>query len=207
MVMDPLASSINKKEAQRISANWWLLFVVGLITTIAGIVIISIDWTILTLSIFVGILFMFKGLGLAFTPSLSGGSRGWNILLGLLGIAVGIAILSFPSFAAFTLVALALFAGIWLIVWGVAHSVVATSNRYLVSYWWLSLAIGIVSIVAGILVLFDPIISVQVAVFIIGIWAILSGVSEMALSFEVRTLPEEISMMEEVTTVKEERAA
>lgn len=206
MVMDPLASTINKKEAQRISANWWLLLLAGLVTATLGIVILSVDWTVRALSIIVGILFLFKGLSLAAMPSLSGGSRAWNVLIGLAGIVIGALILAFPSFAALTLVALALFAGIWLIVWGIAHSVVATSNRYLVSYWWLSLTIGIVSIALGVLILFDPLQTIAVAVFLLGLWAIITGVSEMALAFEVKTLPEEISMMEEIPA-EEKRAA
>ena len=203
--MNPMAKSIDKKEAQRIGANWWVLLIVGIITAIAGLVVLSIDWTILTLSIFLGILFIFKGLGLVATPSVSGGSRGWNVFLGFLGILVGIAILSLPSFGVLSLLVFALFAGVWLVVWGIAHAVSAISNRYLVSYWWLGLVIGVVSVVAGILVLFDPIISLQVAVFLLGIWAIVTGISEMALSFEVKQLPEEIAVVEEMEI--KERAA
>jgi len=205
MVMNPMAKSIDRQEAKRIGANWWILLLVGTITAIAGLVVLSIDWTVLTLSIFLGALFVFKGLGLAATPSVAGGSRAWNVILGLLGILVGVAILVLPSFATLSLLVFALFAGVWLVVWGIAHAISATSNRYLVSYWWLGLAIGVVSIVLGILVLFDPIISLQVAVFLIGIWAILTGVSEMALAFEVKQLPEEVAVVEEMEI--KERAA
>lgn len=199
MVMNPLAYSINKEQAKTISSNWWILLIVGIASAITGIVILSVDWTIQSLSILAGILFIAKGLGLAITPSISGGSRAWNIFFGILGVLVGTAILVFPAVAAISLLSLALFVGAWLIVWGIAHAVSASANRFLVSSWWLALISGIVSITLGIVVLFDPTLSLAIAVLVLGIWAILVGAIEIALAFDAKRLPEEVEMVEEMT--------
>lgn len=198
MVMNPWAYSIDKEQAKMISSNWWILLVVGIITTIAGVVILAINWTIQSLAILAGILFIVKGLGLALTPSISGGSRAWNIVIGVLGILVGTAILVFPAFAAISLLVLAIFIGAWLIVWGAVHTVAATSNRFLISSWWLALVIGIASITLGVVALYNPILTLDIAVLVLGIWAIIAGVNEIALSFDARRLPEEIEAIEEM---------
>ncbi len=199
-MMNPMAYQmpLDMKEAEKISRNWWILLVMGIISVVAGILIFAIQWTLVTLSYFVGALLIIRGLALSLTPSASGGSRGWNITLGILSILVGAGILVSPSVAVFTLVMLAFFFGIWLIISGIANIASAIANRTTVSYWWLALVSGLLSTVLGAIVLFRPILSLTVAILIVGIWAIVVGAVEITLSFEAKRLPEDVEIMEEL---------
>ncbi len=50
--------------------------------------------------------------------------------------------------------------------------------------WWLVLLLGVVSLVAGVLIFFHPFAAIRVAAIILGIWLLVSGVFQLAQSFD-----------------------
>ena len=52
--------------------------------------------------------------------------------------------------------------------------------------WWLVLLLGIVSLIAGIIVLIRPFTAVNIASIIFGIWLLISGVFQLAQAFNTR---------------------
>ena len=85
-----------------------------------------------------------------------------------------------------TVVALALLLGIFWVANGVIELFTAFSNRQASGRGWL-VAMGIVSIVAGVLLLAIPGLSLVVLVFLIGAWLIFFGVLQTALAFRLRS--------------------
>jgi uncharacterized membrane protein HdeD (DUF308 family) len=195
---------ISRNKAEQISKNWWLLFLSGLITTIAGFLILSIEWTVASLALFIGIFFVVRGVAHALSPPSAGRSMAVNSTIGILNALIGAAILIFPTFATLSLLTLAFFVGIWFTLWGVASILNSIANRHTVSYWWLSLMAGIIAIPLGFSLVYSPIVSLAVAVLAVAAWAIVVGTTEIALSFEIKQLPQ---IVDELEMKRREKAA
>lgn len=52
--------------------------------------------------------------------------------------------------------------------------------------WWLILLLGVVSLIAGIIVLIRPFGAIRVAAIIFGIWLLISGIFQLVQSFDIR---------------------
>jgi len=159
---DPIVNelSLNARDMTRsaINAVRTALGVSGGVALILGIVLLF--WpekTLSVLAVFLGIYFLIAGvLRLAigiFAHGLRGGSRVLNIILGVLLIFAGILALKNISAAAVTLVIFAVaFIGVAWIIEGVMA--LAEAGRAASSGW--AIAFGILSIIAGIVVLVLP---------------------------------------------------
>lgn len=189
----PGATMPSRAEAEQLSKSWWVVLLNGIFLVIAGILVLTIPWTLQTFAYFVGAILVIRGIFQAFSPPAAGGSRGWNITIGIITALFGLGIIVYPSVAALTLLTLAYFVGILFIVGGVAAIGGSISNRSTVSYWWLSLIAGILSTAIGIFALYQPILTLAVVVVLVGIWAIVVGAIEIGLSFEIKRLPQAIA--------------
>ncbi|HEY3374591.1 MAG TPA: DUF308 domain-containing protein [Candidatus Aquicultor sp.] len=208
-MMNPTSdmNNMTRAEAEQISRSWWLFLANGILSIIAGIIILAINWTLLSLAYFVGAVLIVRGIFQMFSPSSSGGSRVWNVTIGIISAIIGIAIIAYPSFAAFSLVTLALFIGIWLVISGIAAIVGSIANRDNINYWGLGLAAGILVTTLGLFALYRPILTLAVTIAVVGIWAIVIGTMEITTAFEMRRLPEMISMRAAQAGPSEKRVA
>ena len=111
-----------------------------------------------------------------FTNGASGGSRVVNILLGVLLLVAGIIAIRNPLDS---LVVLALVIGISWIIEGVAALVETAPD----SSKWFGTILGVVSVVAGIVVLMSPLESIAVLVVVGGAFLIASGVIQLMQAF------------------------
>lgn len=198
MALNPLSeiTMLDRETAMRFSGSWWVILLNGILSVVAGILVLTIPWTLQTIAFFIGAVLVLRGILKAFSPPTTSNSRGWNITVGIIEALVGAAIIVFPSFAAFTLLTLAFFVGIWFVVWGIATVTGSIANRTTTPYWWLGLTGGILATALGIFALYRPILTLTALIAIIGIWAIVVGTVEIGLSFEVRHLPQTIERME-----------
>jgi uncharacterized membrane protein HdeD (DUF308 family) len=186
---------LTHEIAERIARNWWMLLVDGLALIVAGVLIFSIDWSVRSLSIFIGALFIFRGFSTLFvggTGAFDRSARTTNIVVGLLSIAAGIAIMVWPSPG---LVAVGIFLGSWLIVMGTVTISGAFAARHVIEYWWLWLILGLLEIPLGVLALANPGATLAALVTVGGIWAVAIGVMNIVLSFEVKRLPDRVDAM------------
>jgi hypothetical protein len=184
-----LGRKLTRDAAQRIASNWWLLLLNGALLVVAGVLIFSIDWTIRSLSTFIGVLFIVQGLSEALTTGLDTRVRQANVIVGLLSIATGILIIVWPGPG---LVAVAIVLGAWLIVTGTIEISAAFAARRLVPDWWLLLILGLLQIPLGVLALADPGATLAALITVAGIWAAVIGVMRIVLSFQIKRLPDEV---------------
>jgi uncharacterized membrane protein HdeD (DUF308 family) len=111
-----------------------------------------------------------------------GATRGWWLLavIGVLGIAVGIAILTKPGDSLSTL---AVIAGIFLLVHGLlelaASLVHRTQSRGMVAL------VGVLTVIVGVLLIRHPIEGIVAIALLIGIWLITVGVVRFVAAFEL----------------------
>jgi uncharacterized membrane protein HdeD (DUF308 family) len=187
MLLNPVSDRevFEIDEAEQVARDWWLFLVAGITSLVFGALILSVDWSVDGLAAFVGTLFIIQGAAFGITRPLDGGTRSTNFVVGLLGVVAGIVLLAWPDRGLYTL---AVFAGIWIVSSGVLHIVGAFVNRH-TPQWWLVLLLGLIEIPIGIWALRRPGLTLAVIVTLTGAWAVVTGVWQILLAFEVRSLP------------------
>jgi uncharacterized membrane protein HdeD (DUF308 family) len=77
LVTNPLAPRPWARDAVRsVSSGWWVLLISGIASIIAGGLMLLIDWTVSDLAVFVGVLFVVRGVFTMFSLPLDG--RMWG---------------------------------------------------------------------------------------------------------------------------------
>ena len=167
-----------------LSRSWTLILVSGVVTLVAGLA--TIAWpgrTIVVVAVLIGIQLFVSGivrLVAAFKVE-EEGHRVWDVLVGLASVVVGILCLKdvFQTIAALTLII-----GIMWVVQGIAEffAGVAGASRHRE----LTILMGILGFVAGVVVLTFPIGSVLALEWVLGVWLTVYGVMQIAAALAVR---------------------
>jgi uncharacterized membrane protein HdeD (DUF308 family) len=187
MLLNPVSDrhSFGIDEAEEVAKNWWIFLVGGLVSLVFGALILAVDWGVDSLAAFIGALFIIEGVAWGVTRPLDGGTRSTNLIAGALAIAAGIALLVWPGKGLYTL---AIFIGIFVVVSGVVHIVGAIVNRH-APQWWLVLVLGLIEVPIGIWAMRRPGTTLAVIVTLAGAWAIVTGIWQILIAFDVRSLP------------------
>lgn len=173
---------------QAINKETWMLTIRGALAIIFGIA--AVFWPGLTLVTLVylfgayvlvgGIVDIVDGISSMRTKPR------WvvTLVLGLLQIGVGVYLLRHPLLSFATLILLIAFA---LIIRGVFEGVMAlTSGEESAPVRTLNVIVSVLSVIAGILILFQPASAGVAFVWILGLYAIVIGPMLIALSIEIR---------------------
>jgi uncharacterized membrane protein HdeD (DUF308 family) len=113
------------------------------------------------------------------------GVRWWPYLLyGLLGLVAGALTLLWPGISAFILVYIIAF---WALIGGIAQITAAIRLRKEITDEWSLILLGAISVLFGLLILFSPAPQAVVAIaWMVGIYAMISGILSLMLAFKVR---------------------
>jgi uncharacterized membrane protein HdeD (DUF308 family) len=111
-------------------------------------------------------------------------SHNWWVvaLRGAAAILFGILILLFPGLALATLVTLF---GLYALIDGLSTAIISIQHRQQ-NGWWVHLLEGLVGVLAGILTILYPNITALILLYIIAVWAILTGVFEIWAAITLR---------------------
>lgn len=149
-----------KKTAMSIILSSIVAFIIGLIMVVApGI-------SLRTIGIVVGIYIIVHGVALIALPFVSRiiYNPFFGIVSGLLSIILGIILLAMPNILS-TIFAIAL--GIWIILSSVDIISMAIVSRKEYSSWGLLLLLGIIDLVCGVIILFNPFAS-SISIVVLG---------------------------------------
>lgn len=167
--------------------NWWLFLLRGLAAIIFGA--LSLAWpglTLVTLVLLYGAYALVDG-AFALVAGVMGrvavAPRWWLIIVGLAGIAAGIATFLLPGITA--LVLLFLIAG-WAIASGVMQIIGAIQLRKEIDNEWLLIIDGVLSVLFGALLFIMPGAGALALIWVIGFYALLYGVVMVGFGFSVR---------------------
>jgi uncharacterized membrane protein HdeD (DUF308 family) len=180
----------------RVGRHWGWLLASGIITVAAGIV--ALAWpgiTLLVVAIVFGIELVVLGIYrfvAAFGPDMSPGNRILYALLGVLSLIIGLYALRHVFI---TLVALALLLGIFWVVNGTVELFAAISHREMPHRGWTSV-MGILSIIAGLILLAYPGISLVVLSVIVSIWLLVFGIMQISVAWQIRSAGHRTSQRE-----------
>jgi uncharacterized membrane protein HdeD (DUF308 family) len=165
---------------------WKSTLLSGILAVILGILVLA--WpgiTILVAAIFFGAYLLITGIAqvvFAFSLHVSAGGR---VLLFISGAAALIlAVLCFRSLQE-SILLLAIWVGVGFIFRGVATAVSAISDPTLPGRGW-EIFIGVISLVAGVVMLASPFESIATLTLVVGIWLVVIGVFEAASAFGIR---------------------
>lgn len=179
-------TSIAQSDVNRISRGWWALLFIGIISVVAGGIILFVDWTVEDLAAFVGALLLVRGIFTMFSVPVDGAVRSWAIIVGLLEAAVGLAVWVWPGP---TLLVIAFAIGWFVLFSGIMTIAGSISGRGILPYWGLMLAFGILETALSFWLLARPGLTLVAAVLAIGLWTLVYGVVLIVLAFEVKAMP------------------
>jgi uncharacterized membrane protein HdeD (DUF308 family) len=186
MYLNPLSTSVrfDDETADRLAETWWLALLGGGISVVFGAIVLAVEWSISSLAVFVGVLFILRGIATAAARTLDDGSRTSTMVLGILEMAAGVAMIVWPEIGLYTL---AVFIGVRLLVGGAFQIVGSIVSRH-VPHWWLVLIAGLLQTTLGVWALRRPGMTLAVLITLIGVWSIVTGIVECVVAFELRKL-------------------
>lgn len=193
--MSMQTNSVTNEVKAGVRALWWLFLLRGVFAVVFGVLALANGEAAVTLlSWILGIYIILDGI-LTIVAAIAErnrlGSIGWYIFQGLLGIVIGVLILSFSNAFA-TLIGLII---IWAIILvallaGIIGLRLSFAARGVTKSWgWGVFANGltlIFGIVLAVLVFTNPEGLLAVLLVLIGIWALLSGIALIIWSFVAR---------------------
>lgn len=193
--MSNVSSSMSSEVKAGVRALWWLFLLRGVFAVVFGVLALANGEAAVTLlSWILGVYIILDGL-LTIVAAISErkrlGSIGWYLFQGILGIVIGVLILSFANAFA-TLVGLII---IWaIIVVAILAGLIGLRLSFAAkgvtkSWGWGVFANGltlIFGIVLAILVFTNTEGLLSVLLVLIGIWALLSGIALIIWSFAAR---------------------
>jgi uncharacterized membrane protein HdeD (DUF308 family) len=170
-----------------VGRHWGWVLTFGIITLLAGL--LALAWpgrTIVAIAVLFGLQLVVAGL-FRFVAALaveeaSGGTRVLLALLGVLSFIVGLYAL---RHVLLTIAVLALLLGIFWIVNGAVEVFTALSHRGMQGRGW-TILMGLLSVVAGVVVLVWPAISLATLAVVLGFWLLVFGIMEVVLAFRLR---------------------
>ena len=126
-------------------------------------------------------------------------TRVLTLLLGLLQIAVGVYLLRHIHVTFATLI---LLIGFTLIVRGVFEVIEGLFEEGPSMYRIVMVIVGLLALLAGIIVLFQPVASGVAFVWILGLYALITGPLLLASAFETHRLSKELAVVDEVISTR-----
>ena len=175
---------------ERMSRDWWIIALQGVAAIVFGL--LALIWpgiTLLALVFLFGAYAIVDGvlaLARGFRRDSGGGVDWWRVVIGLVGIAAGV----FAFFApGITALALLLVIAAWAIVSGVVELIAAYQLRDVIRREWLLVLDGLLSIIFGVILVASPSAGALAVVWLIGAFAIASGVVLLMIAFRMRGRP------------------
>jgi len=173
----------------RVGRHWGWVLAFGVVTLLTGVA--ALVWpgrTLVVVAVLFGIQLIVTGIfrfAAAFaSDDVTGGTRVLLAVLGVFSLIIG---LYAVRHVLITLLALALLLGIFWIISGAVELFTALSHRGMRGRGWTA-TMGILSILAGIVVLVYPSITLLVLAVVLGVWLLVFGAMQIILAFQIRSL-------------------
>jgi uncharacterized membrane protein HdeD (DUF308 family) len=166
---------------------WPALLAAGIGCLVVGVLLLA--WpkaTLIVAAVLIGVSLVLAGLERlihGFTAhDASGGRRVGSVVVGLLAIVVGLYLIRHYHI---TVAAIAIVVGLFWVIRGITDISLGLFGGP-ASGRGIAVIVGVLSVAAGLIVLFWPTISLTILVAVMGIWLIIYGAFMMILAFRVR---------------------
>jgi uncharacterized membrane protein HdeD (DUF308 family) len=162
---------------------WWLVLLEGLAALIIGIYLfISPAPTVVLLVAILGWYWLITGILTLVTLIMDRTNATWRALSALLGIAAGIIIIGHPFWSA------AIVPGTLVIIAGV----LGVCFGFISLFWalkegWGAAAMGVISIIFGLVLIGSPVIGIVMLIYILGALGVAGGLASIYLALKLRS--------------------
>lgn len=165
----------------------------GLASIVLGVLLMAFtEQSVVFFAVIVGIYLILAGLFMivaSFQPETGGaGMRVFSAIAGLIAVVLGIAALRDTTHAVGIL---ALLIGLGWVIRGIADIVEGLASPGMPARGWV-IFIGALSLVAGLVVLAWPAITLEALVWVTGLWLVVLGLIEVVGSFQLRKLAQSL---------------
>jgi uncharacterized membrane protein HdeD (DUF308 family) len=173
---------------ERMAQDWWMIALRGVAAIVFGV--LALIWPGITL---LSLVFLFAAYALvdgviAIATGIRRGGEGrspdwWRVVRGIVGVAAAVIAVVMPGLTALALLYLI---AAWAIIGGVVEIVAAYRLREVITREWLLAVDGVLGILFGIVLIVFPGAGALAVVWLIGAFAIVSGVALLVLAFRLR---------------------
>ena len=178
---------------EKFAHNWWMFALRGLAAVIFGILAFTRpELTLQALVLVFGAYALLDGIFAVFAGIASHGyfERWWAVLLeGVAGVVIGLVTFFWPNITALSLLYLI---AAWALITGILEIVAAIQLRRVITGEWMLVLGGLLSIVFSVLLVVYPGAGAVSVIWLIGIYAVVFGISEIIFAFRLHGLRREV---------------
>lgn len=183
----------QESTVSALSRSWWLIITVAVLAIVLGVLMLfNVDGTLKVVAFLVGIQFLVVGIVSVIrafaTQQIDGGQRVLLGILGVLGIIAGVIAMKNPGL---TVGVLAILLGALWLVQGIIEFFGSLGDPGLPDRGWRIFG-GLITAIAGAIILFWPAPSVSVLAWVAGLWLVLYGIIGILQAFKVRRMSAEL---------------
>ena len=174
---------------ETLKRHWWVPVLRGVAAIVFGIIAFTHPvMAIATLVLFFGAWMLVDGIFrviAAFTHRASDKEWGFDLIIGIVGIIIGLLTFHAPRI---TVVALVIYIAAWVLMIGATEIAVAIKLRRQIKGEWFLILMGLLSIAFAVLLLWNPLLGAATLIWIVGWYALVFGVLGIILGFRLRSL-------------------
>jgi len=175
---------------EALKRHWWIPVIRGIAAIVFGIIaFVYPGLTIATLVLFFGAWVLIDGIFRivgAIGHRASDSDWGWQLVIGLLGIVVGLLTFHAPQITALALV---IYIAAWALMIGASEIAAAVKLRREIKGEWFLILMGLASIVFAVLLLWNPVAGAAAVIWLIAWYAVVLGVLAIFFGLRLRSLP------------------
>jgi uncharacterized membrane protein HdeD (DUF308 family) len=182
--MSSVDYDVQPAPSSMLAASWLATLILGVLTLILGIIVsFHPSGSLNVIAVLIGILMILSGIfHLIRVFDRDERHRIWAGLAGLLSIVIGVILIRHLHL---TVALIGLIIGITWIVQGLTALIGGLAGGVQEGRaWWI--AFGVISVIAGIVVVSAPVTSVNALAVLLGIWFIIMGIFEIVAGFLLR---------------------
>jgi uncharacterized membrane protein HdeD (DUF308 family) len=174
---------------ETLKRHWWVPVIRGIFAIVFGIIaFVYPGLTIATLVLFFGAWVLIDGIFRivgAIGHRASDPDWGWQLVIGILGIVVGLLTFHAPQITALALV---IYIAAWALMIGASEIAIAVKMRREIKGEWFLILMGLASIVFAVLLLWNPIAGAAAVIWLIAWYAVVIGILAIFFGFRLRSL-------------------
>jgi uncharacterized membrane protein HdeD (DUF308 family) len=174
---------------ETLKRHWWVPVIRGIAAIVFGVIAFTHPvMAIATLVLFFGAWVLIDGIfrivgairHRGFRPGL-----GWQLVIGILGIIVGLLTFHAPQITALALV---IYIAAWALMIGASEIALAVKMRREIKGEWFLILMGLASIAFAVLLLWNPIAGAAAVIWLIAWYAVVIGILAIFFGFRLRSL-------------------
>lgn len=191
--VDPAKVKAAAAQEARSGLNriWWILLIDGIATLILGFLLLTNPAaSAVALTVVLGIWLLIQGV-MAFVHVFVENHRAWywDVLWGIIGVGAGLIVLGNPLIS--TMVAGTTL--VFMIAFGaILMGIIALIRGFQGGGFW-QIVLGIINLLIGVFLLFNPLQAVVALPWILGFFAVFGGISLLFMAFQARSARNAVS--------------